>query len=92
MGVPYLGEICSLAAAILWALAIVLFKKSGEHVHPIALNTFKNVLAALLYLPTIYLAGGTLVEPFPAGDYWLLAASVVPGLGRQTCCFAEPLE
>ena len=76
MNTPYLGEVCSLAAAILWALAIVLFKKSGEHVHPVALNVFKNVLAGCLYLPTIYLAGGTLAAPFPAGDYWLLAVSV----------------
>jgi drug/metabolite transporter (DMT)-like permease len=80
MNVPYLGEICSLAAAILWALAIVLFKKSGEHVHPVALNVFKNVLAALLYLPTLYLTGGTLAAPFAAGDYWLLAASGAIGI------------
>lgn len=80
MSVPYLGEICSLAAAILWALAIVLFKKSGEHVHPVALNVFKNVLASCLYLPTIYLTGGTLAAPFPVGDYWLLAVSGAIGI------------
>lgn len=77
---PHLGEILSLATAVLWALAIVLFKKSGEHVHPIALNTFKDVLAAILYLPTLYLAGLSLHQPFPAADYWLLIASGVIGL------------
>jgi drug/metabolite transporter (DMT)-like permease len=77
---PHLGEILSLATAVLWALAIVLFKKSGEHVHPIALNTFKDILAAILYLPTLYLAGMSLNQPFPASDYWLLVASGVIGL------------
>lgn len=78
--VPFIGEILSLVAAVLWALAIVLFKKSGEHVHPIALNTFKDVLAAVLYLPTLYIAGQSLLAPFPASDYWLLVASGAIGL------------
>lgn len=80
MHVPYLGELCALGAAVTWALAIVLFKKSGEHVHPIALNTFKDVVAALLYLPTLYLAGGSLAAPFPARDYALLVASGALGI------------
>lgn len=78
--VPYAGELCALSAAVLWALAIVLFKRSGERVHPIALNTFKNVLAGVLYVPTIYALGGTLVEPFGAADYWRLVASGAIGL------------
>lgn len=77
---PFIGETFSLVAAVLWALAIVLFKKSGEHVHPIALNFFKDVLAGVLYLPTIFLVGGTLLEPFPAADYWMLVASGAIGL------------
>ena len=78
--VPYIGEILSLIAAVLWALAIVLFKKSGESVHPLALNAFKDVLAILLYLPTLALAGVSLIQPYPAGDYLLMMASGVIGI------------
>ena len=78
--VPYIGEILSLIAAVLWALAIVLFKKSGESVHPVALNTFKDVLAMLLYIPTLALAGVSLIQPFPASDYLLMLASGVIGI------------
>jgi drug/metabolite transporter (DMT)-like permease len=43
-----LGLVCSLACALCWAIAVVLFKKSGDVMGPIALNLFKNVLALLL--------------------------------------------
>ena len=49
----YLGEILSVVAAILWAFAVILFKKSGESVHPIALNLFKNIFAMALFIATI---------------------------------------
>ena len=43
-----IGEFYSLACALVWAVAVVLFKKSGESIAPFALNLFKNSLAALL--------------------------------------------
>jgi len=78
--VPYAGEALALAAALLWACAVVLFKKSGETVHPVALNTFKDVLALVLYVPTIYLAGGSLLFDAPPRDYAILCASGVLGI------------
>ncbi len=87
---PYFGEILSLSVAVLWGLAMVLFKKSGERVHPVALNTFKNVLASVLFLVTIYLFGGTLFEPFSATDYILLAISGIVGIAiGDTLLFAS---
>ncbi len=43
-----IGEFYSLACALVWAVAVVLFKKSGESIAPFALNLFKNSLAAVL--------------------------------------------
>jgi len=79
--VPYLGEMLSLLAAVLWAFAVIMFKKSGERIPPLALNLFKNVLAALLFIPTIaiLLRGRTLA--IPGHDYLVLAASGVLGIG-----------
>lgn len=78
--VPYIGEMLSVAAAILWAFAIVLFKRSGETVHPVALNTFKDVLAVILYVPTLAIAGVSLIQNYPASDYVLLLVSGVIGI------------
>lgn len=78
--IPFVGEILSITAAALWALAVVLFKKSGESVHPLALNTFKNILALLLYLPTLWLANVSLIQDFTVGEYLLLLVSGVIGL------------
>ena len=78
--VPYMGEILSVTAAILWAFAIVLFKRSGETVHPVALNTFKDVLAVILYVPTLAVAGVSLIQNYPASDYVLLLVSGVIGI------------
>ncbi len=78
--VPYIGQILSVTAAILWAFAIVLFKRSGETVHPVALNTFKDVLAVILYVPTLAIAGVSLIQNYPASDYVLLLVSGVIGI------------
>ncbi len=55
--IPHLGEILAIVCALVWSLAVILFKKSGEVVHPLALNLFKVVLAVVLLLPTMWIAG-----------------------------------
>lgn len=50
-----IGEFYSLACALIWAIAVVLFKKSGESLAPFALNLFKNTLAVVLLGLTVLL-------------------------------------
>lgn len=78
---PYLGEFLSLLAAVLWAFAIILFKKSGETVHPLALNFFKNILAFVLFLFTFLVFGQSLLRDVPLSEYLLLLASGALGIG-----------
>jgi drug/metabolite transporter (DMT)-like permease len=89
---PYLGHVLATGTAIAWALSIILFKKSGETVHPIALNLFKNSLAAVLFLPTLWLFGQTLFRSVPAGDYLLLMASGALGIGISDTLFFMALN
>jgi drug/metabolite transporter (DMT)-like permease len=77
---PYLGEGLSLLSAVLWALAIVFFRKSGRRVHPLSLNMFKNLLAFTLFIPTVYLFGETLLRPAPVQVYLLLVLSGIIGI------------
>lgn len=77
----YLGPLLALATAVSWAIAVVLFKKSGEHVHPIGLNLFKAVLAAVLLAPTIWLSTETFFRDVPLWEWALVFSSGVLGIG-----------
>jgi len=90
--IPFLGEILALGTAITWAFAVILFKRSGETVHPIALNTYKNILAGLLLIPTIYLFGQSLFYDAPQKDYWLLLISGALGIGLADTFFFKSLN
>jgi drug/metabolite transporter (DMT)-like permease len=48
-----LGQACALLAAVVWGYALVLFKRSGEHISPVALNLYKNAVGLLLLLGTL---------------------------------------
>jgi drug/metabolite transporter (DMT)-like permease len=90
--IPYLGEMLALLTAITWSFGVILFKKSGETVHPIALNLFKNILAMTLLLPTMYLFGETLILPAPKKDYLLLLISGALGIGICDTLFFKSLN
>lgn len=53
-----LGEFFSLSCALVWAIAVILFKKSGEHLGPFALNLVKNAMVLPLFLVTVGLIEG----------------------------------
>lgn len=48
-----LGQIFALLAALTWAAALVLFKRSGEHIPPIALNLYKNAVGLVLLVASL---------------------------------------
>ncbi|MEK6797846.1 MAG: DMT family transporter [Planctomycetota bacterium] len=85
MPTTYLGETCALAAAFTWATALVLFKRSGEHVPPLTLNLFKNYVAIFLLSATL-LPMWLLQSPDPSdgplswGDHLLLLISGALGI------------
>ena len=89
---PHLGEILALACAIIWATAVILFRKSGETVPPLGLNLFKNVLALVLFVPTSLVLGVTLWPHAPANEYLLLSASGVIGIAISDTLFFKSLN
>ncbi len=88
----HLGEATALLTAIIWALAVIMFKKSGEEVHPVGLNLFKVMLAAVLLVPTAWLFGESLLRPAPIEDYLLLLLSGVLGIGIADTLFFKSLN
>ena len=88
----FLGETLALMAAVVWALAVVCFKKSGEFVHPIGLNVFKNVLAAVLFVPTAWIFGETLLRQVPGEEYVMFLVSGALGIGISDTLFFKSLN
>jgi len=86
------GELLALATAITWASAVILFKKSGEKVHPLGLNQFKNVLAILLLVPTMLVLSKTILPRAAATDYLILLASGALGIGVADTMFFHSLN
>jgi drug/metabolite transporter (DMT)-like permease len=87
LNIPHLGEAMAFSTAVVWAFAVILFKKSGENVHPIGLNFFKNSLATVLFLPTLWIMGATLFRKVAVTDYLLLLASGALGIGIADTLF-----
>ena len=84
----------SLSSAIFWALAVVMMKKVGEKVHPVALNLFKNTLGAILIGITLIIIGEPLINPgfVTREDYIRLIASAIIGMGLADIIFLHSLN
>lgn len=83
------GEAFSLASALFWAIAVVLYKRSGESMGPFTLNLVKNLIAVILLTPTLILFSDTSPPPLTADQWWICIVSGVIGLAlADTLYFA----
>jgi drug/metabolite transporter (DMT)-like permease len=89
---PYLGECLSATAPLAWAVAVILFRKGGEQVGPVALNLFKSCVGLALLGLTVMAAGGAPWERTAAMDMWILAASGVIGVALADTLFFYALN
>jgi len=94
MSAGYLGESYALLAALTWGVALVLFKRAGERVPPLALNLFKNVIALVLLAATLCVIpeGGSIVGRFSHTDIAILVASGMMGIALADTLFFHSLN
>jgi len=90
--IKFIGEFYSILVAFVWAVAVILFKKSGETVHPIMLNIFKNVFALILYFLTIMAIGIKLPPDASIQLYVILMTSGALGIGISDTLFFASLN
>ncbi|MFT7626006.1 MAG: drug/metabolite transporter (DMT)-like permease [Myxococcota bacterium] len=74
-----LGETLALSAAFVWALSIILFKKS-EALSAQGMNLFKNLVAMVLLLITMPIVGAEFDWDRPTADWVALIISGVLGI------------
>jgi drug/metabolite transporter (DMT)-like permease len=92
MRFPFDGEIYSLSSAVIWALAVVMFRLSGLRVPPLALNLFKNTVAVVLFILTLALLGHEFFPDVRLIDYVLLAVSGALGLAIADTLYFRSLN
>jgi len=91
-GMGQMGEFYALAAAIVWAFAVILFKRSGETVSPYALNLFRVSVSGALFLFILAGMGEPLLGRAPSRDYLVLVASGVIGIALADTLFHKSLN
>ncbi|MGF1494419.1 MAG: DMT family transporter [Microcoleaceae cyanobacterium] len=74
------GEIAALTAALLWAIASVVFSQVGRKIPPMGLNLFKGLIALVLLLITLQFRGQNFPQIGPVAIGLLLLSGAI-GIG-----------
>lgn len=87
-----MGEFFSVACAACWAMAVVLFRRSGETLPAFELNLFKNVLATALMVPTILLVDGISWPGYSPAEWGIVIVSGVVGIALADTWYLRALN
>jgi drug/metabolite transporter (DMT)-like permease len=90
--VHHIGEVFSLLSALLWAVAVILFRISGRSVHPYGLNLFKNVLSLALLTGVLEILHRPLFLQVPPSRYGLFLLSGFLGIAVSDTLFFMALN
>lgn len=82
-----MGEIYALACALVWAFAVIFFRKSGETFSPFSLNLFRVSVSSLLFAMTMVVLRQPILGQAPLEDYLILVASGVIAIAASDTLF-----
>lgn len=82
-----MGEFFALACALVWAAAVMFFRKSGHSVAPFPLNLFRVVISIVLFVGTLAFMRQPLFGVAPLEDYLVLMASGVMAIAISDTLF-----
>lgn len=92
MSLSLFGQLLSLLCALLWALAVMLFKRLSKNVSSIDLNLIKNLASLILFSCTLPLLGISFFPPISRTDLFLVGLSGALGLGLADLLFFMALS
>jgi drug/metabolite transporter (DMT)-like permease len=87
-----LGEFFSLASAAAWAVGVILYRRLGETLPPLALNFLKNLLVLGMVLPAAPLLHGFAVPSFTAWQAGLALGSGFVGIALADTLYFRALN
>ncbi|TDR22612.1 DMT family transporter [Marinicella litoralis] len=87
-----LGEFLSLLCALLWAFAVICYRKAGDHINVSAMNLFKISLTLVLMVPTLYFTDGFTLPDLSLEDWGLLLISGFFGIMLADLYYLRALQ
>lgn len=87
-----MGEFYAAACAVMWAFAVIFFRKSGLTVPPLALNLYRVGVSVVFFLTTLAVRGRPLLVRAPWTDYLILMASGVLAIAVADTLFHMSLN
>ncbi len=87
-----LGSVFALSSAFFWALAVILFKKSGDNFSPLSLNIYKSMVALILITLTMLILEIPFFPDVPPRAWVLLALSGFLGITLADILFFKALN
>lgn len=85
------GELAALGAALIWAIASVIYTGMGRQLAPLLLNFLKGMIAIVLIILTLLLTGSLLPQVDP-GKVSLLLLSGAIGIGFGDTAYFQALN
>jgi drug/metabolite transporter (DMT)-like permease len=86
------GEFFALSSALVWALAVILFRRSGETLPAFELNLFKNCFGLILLVPTILLVEGLGLPDYTPTELILVFVSGLIGIAVADTWYLKALN
>ena len=87
-----LGEIFSVACAICWAFAVILFRKAGETLPAFELNLFKNITGFALMIPTLLLFENAPMPGYTPKEWFIVLTSGAIGIALADTWYLRALN
>jgi drug/metabolite transporter (DMT)-like permease len=87
-----MGELFSLSAAVVWACAVILLRRSGETVPPFDLNLFRVGISSPLFVLVLVATGTPLLPAVAREDILVLALSGAVGIALSDTLFHRCLN
>ena len=87
-----MGELFALIAAVVWAVAVIFLRRSGESISPFDLNLFRVTITTPLLILTVVAAGQPVFPDAPPTDYLILFASGVIAIAVSDTLFHHSIN
>ncbi len=87
-----IGEFLSLLCAFLWAIAVIFYKRAGDHFNAYEMNLFKSAFVLLLMLPTVVVFEGTSIPTTTSAQFWLIFFSGFVGIMLADLFYLRALQ